>query len=143
MEGSSRSGAQKPADVVAAPGPPRGEIVSGAPPRRAASLVLRASPRRARRLGGRPSERALTAPALLAPLRAKGAATGVLHPLAVAGAGGAPLRASYARIEGAPRARAVARAICKATAMIPLHGAGLKTPSGRRSYHAAASLASN
>ena len=83
-------------------------------------------------------------PELLAALAARGAATGVLHPLAVLGAGhGATLRGAAARIEGRAAARAAARRLCAWTGLIPLRGKGLRSPQGRRSYHAAASLASN
>jgi len=83
-------------------------------------------------------------PELLAALGARGAATGVLHPLAVLGAGGdASLSGSYARIEGQAAARAAARRLCDLAGLVPLRGSGLHSPQGRRSYHAAASLASN
>ncbi len=83
-------------------------------------------------------------PELLAPLRARGAATGVLHPLAVLGAGaGAPLAGAFARIEGATAARAAARRLSALVGLVPLRGSGLQSPQGRSSYHAAASLASN
>jgi predicted short-subunit dehydrogenase-like oxidoreductase (DUF2520 family) len=83
-------------------------------------------------------------PELLAPLRARGAATGVLHPLAVLGAGaGVPLQGSYARLEGQPAAAAAARRLCALAGLVPLRGARLRSPRGRRAYHAAASLASN
>jgi len=83
-------------------------------------------------------------PELLRPLGRRGAATGVLHPLAVLGADGSGvLRGSFARIEGTPRARAAARKLCALTGLVPLPGKGLQTPAGRKSYHAAASLASN
>ena len=83
-------------------------------------------------------------PALLAPLRARGAATGVLHPLAVLGSGrGVSTTGAYARIEGAPAALAAARRLCALAGLVPLRASGLSTPSGRASYHAAASLASN
>jgi predicted short-subunit dehydrogenase-like oxidoreductase (DUF2520 family) len=83
-------------------------------------------------------------PELLAPLRARGASTGVLHPLAVLGAGaGVPLAGSYARIEGEPPALAAARRLCALTGLLPLRGAGLASQQGRHRYHAAASLVSN
>jgi predicted short-subunit dehydrogenase-like oxidoreductase (DUF2520 family) len=83
-------------------------------------------------------------PELLAALGARGAATGVLHPLAVLGAGsGTPLSGAAARIEGQAAARAAARRLCALTGLIPLRGSGLQSPQGRCSYHAAASLASN
>jgi predicted short-subunit dehydrogenase-like oxidoreductase (DUF2520 family) len=81
---------------------------------------------------------------LLAPLRRRGAATGVLHPLAVLGKGrGVPLAGAFARVEGVPAARSAARRLCALAGLVPLRGAGLGTPAGRRRYHAAASLASN
>jgi len=74
----------------------------------------------------------------------RGAATGVLHPLAVLAARGtAALRGAAARIEGAPRARAAASRLARAAGLVPLRASGLSTPSGRIAYHAAASLASN
>ena len=83
-------------------------------------------------------------PERLASLRARGAATGVLHPLAVLGArGGAALSGAYARIEGQAAARAAARRLCGLVGLTPLRGSGLQSPQGRSSYHAAASLASN
>ena len=83
-------------------------------------------------------------PELLAPLRARGAATGVLHPLAVLGAGaGAPLSGCYARMEGQAKAVAAARSLCALTGLVPLRGARLQSPRGRHAYHAAASLVSN
>jgi predicted short-subunit dehydrogenase-like oxidoreductase (DUF2520 family) len=83
-------------------------------------------------------------PELLAPLRARGAATGVLHPLAVLGAAaGVPLAGSYARVEGQPAAERTARRLCALCGLVPLRGSGLRTASGRRAYHAAASLVSN
>lgn len=83
-------------------------------------------------------------PELLEALGARGAATGVLHPLAVLGTGGgATLSGAYARIEGQAAARAAARRLCALAGLLPLRGSGLHSPQGRRSYHAAASLASN
>lgn len=83
-------------------------------------------------------------PELLAPLRARAASTGVLHPLAVLGArGSAALCGAYARIEGQTGARAAARRLCGLVGLTPLRGSGLQSPQGRSSYHAAASLASN
>ena len=83
-------------------------------------------------------------PELLAALGARGAATGVLHPLAVLGArGGAPLAGAAARLEGSPKARSAARRLCALVGLVPLRGSGLHSPQGRSSYHAAASLASN
>ena len=83
-------------------------------------------------------------PAPLAPLRAAGAATGVLHPLAVLGEGGADaLRGAFARIEGSAKARSAARRLCALTGLVPLKGARLSSTGGRAAYHAAASLASN
>jgi predicted short-subunit dehydrogenase-like oxidoreductase (DUF2520 family) len=81
---------------------------------------------------------------LLAPLHARGAATGVLHPLAVLGAGaGVPLAGSYARLEGQPSAVASARRLCALTGLVPLRCSGLASRRGRSGYHAAASLVSN
>lgn len=83
-------------------------------------------------------------PEPLAPLEAKGAASGVLHPLAVAGAGGAAAFAgAFARIEGSPKARAGALKLCALAGLVPLRGRGLASRAGRASYHAAASLAAN
>jgi len=83
-------------------------------------------------------------PELLAALSARGAAAGVFHPLAVLGESpGATLSGAYARIEGSPKARAAARRLAALSGLIPLRGAKLGSPSGRKSYHAAASLASN
>ena len=83
-------------------------------------------------------------PELLAPLRAHGAATGVLHPLAVLGAGaGSKLSGSYARMEGQPTAQTAARRLSALVGLVPLRGSGLRSPQGRSSYHAAASLVSN
>jgi predicted short-subunit dehydrogenase-like oxidoreductase (DUF2520 family) len=83
-------------------------------------------------------------PELLAPLRARGAATGVLHPLAVLGAAAAmPLAGAYARVEGQPAAERAARRLCALCGLVPLRGAGLHAAQGRRAYHAAASLVSN
>ncbi len=83
-------------------------------------------------------------PERLAPLRARGASTGVLHPLAVLGArGDAALAGAYARIEGLPAARAAARRLCGLVGLTPLRGSGLQTPQGRLAYHAAASLVAN
>jgi predicted short-subunit dehydrogenase-like oxidoreductase (DUF2520 family) len=83
-------------------------------------------------------------PELLAPLRARGAATGVLHPLAVLGAAaGVPLAGSYARVEGQPAAARTAGRLCALCGLLPLRGSGLRTVQGRRAYHAAASLMSN
>jgi predicted short-subunit dehydrogenase-like oxidoreductase (DUF2520 family) len=80
---------------------------------------------------------------LLAPLHARGAATGVLHPLAVLGTGRVPLAGSYARLEGQPAAVAAARRLCALTGLVPLRGSGLASRRGRSVYHAAASLVSN
>jgi predicted short-subunit dehydrogenase-like oxidoreductase (DUF2520 family) len=77
-------------------------------------------------------------------LRARGAATGVFHPLAVLGAGGAAaLSGAAVRIEGSRRACAVARHLAALAGLVPLRSRQLATPAGRRAYHAAASLASN
>jgi len=83
-------------------------------------------------------------PELLVPLRARGASTGVLHPLAVLGANReATLAGAYARIEGRPAAVAAARRVASLCGLVRLRGPGLSSPSGRKSYHAAASLVSN
>lgn len=83
-------------------------------------------------------------PDLLAPLSSRGAATGVLHPLAAAGRGsGDTFSGAYARIEGAPAARAAARRLCALLGLVPLTAPGLSSRQGRIAYHAAASLASN
>jgi len=83
-------------------------------------------------------------PELLVALRRRGAATGVLHPLAVLGASHTvSLDGAFARIEGGTRALAAARRLCAASGLTPLRGAGLSGTRGRRRYHAAASLASN
>ncbi len=83
-------------------------------------------------------------PEVLGDLARRGAATGVLHPLAAAGAGGArTLRGASARIEGTGRARAAARTIAAGAGMRPWHLPGVRTPAARAAYHAAASLASN
>ena len=83
-------------------------------------------------------------PDLLAALGRRAASTGVLHPLAVLGAGrGAKLSGHFARIEGGKAARAAARRLCALAGLVPLRGSGLQSPQGRRSYHAAASLVSN
>ena len=82
-------------------------------------------------------------PELLAPLGRSSASTGVLHPLAVLGAGGgAALSGHFARIEGQAAARAAARRLCALAGLVPLRGPGLQSPKGRSSYHAAASLVS-
>jgi predicted short-subunit dehydrogenase-like oxidoreductase (DUF2520 family) len=83
-------------------------------------------------------------PEPLASLRTKGAATGVLHPLAVAGSrGDAAFAGASARIEGSPRARAGALKLCALCGLVPLRAPGLSSPAGRARYHAAASLAAN
>jgi predicted short-subunit dehydrogenase-like oxidoreductase (DUF2520 family) len=83
-------------------------------------------------------------PELLAPLRARGASTGVLHPLAVLGTQrpGA-LAGAAARIEGMPAAEKAARQLCRLVGLVPVRGHGRLSPHRRRSYHAAASLAAN
>jgi predicted short-subunit dehydrogenase-like oxidoreductase (DUF2520 family) len=83
-------------------------------------------------------------PELLAPLHARGAATGVLHPLSVLGARrGEALAGASARIEGDRTARSAARRLCRLVGLVPLTSTKGQTPHGRRSYHAAASLVSN
>lgn len=85
-----------------------------------------------------------TAP--LAPLARKGAAVGVLHPLQLLGRTRAArplLRGSFARIEGDPRAVALARRIARAVGLRPLPLKRRLGDADRAAYHAAASLASN
>jgi predicted short-subunit dehydrogenase-like oxidoreductase (DUF2520 family) len=83
-------------------------------------------------------------PELLDALRARGAATGVMHPFAVLGAGGAAaLSGAAARIEGSRRASTAARRLAALAGLVPFPHGRLRTPKGRRAYHAAASLASN
>jgi len=83
-------------------------------------------------------------PELLKPLAARGASTGVLHPLAVLGSKGASVLAgAAARIEGAPAARKAARALAALAGLTPITSRALSSSAGRRTYHAAASLASN
>jgi predicted short-subunit dehydrogenase-like oxidoreductase (DUF2520 family) len=83
-------------------------------------------------------------PELLRALAARGASTGVLHPLAVlAGTRGDALAGASARIEGDVSARRMARRLCALVGSVPIGGSGLQTPRGRAAYHAAASLASN
>jgi len=76
----------------------------------------------------------------LAPLAARGASVGVLHPLAVLGTRGATLRGAAARIEGDKAARAAARRIARRLHLRPLPASKALD---RAAYHAAASLASN
>lgn len=77
-------------------------------------------------------------------LAKRGAQTGVLHPLAALGRdGGGRLTGAAARIEGTPKAAAEARRLAACLGLQPLSGRSLKTPAGRRRYHAAAALASN
>lgn len=83
-------------------------------------------------------------PELLAPLRKRGAATGVWHPLAVLGArGDTALSGASARIEGSAKARNAARRLSRAVGLVPLSASRVTTARGRSGYHAAASLASN
>jgi predicted short-subunit dehydrogenase-like oxidoreductase (DUF2520 family) len=78
-------------------------------------------------------------PELLARLKARGASTGVCHPLAVLPG---VLAGCYARVEGDTRADAAAKRLCAACGLTPMRG--LKSnAAARRRYHAAASLASN
>jgi predicted short-subunit dehydrogenase-like oxidoreductase (DUF2520 family) len=83
-------------------------------------------------------------PELLAAAAARGAKTGVLHPLASIGPRGAEaLAGAPARIEGDAAAVRAARRLAKRLGLVPLRGKG---PAGRReraAYHAAASLAAN
>ncbi len=76
----------------------------------------------------------------LRPLRRAGAAVGVLHPLQTLGVRDAPLRGSWARVEGDARAVRVARQIARQLGLRPFL---LPPPARRGLYHAAASLASN
>ena len=79
-------------------------------------------------------------PELLAPLAARGASVGVLHPMAALGAGGrGVLAGASARIEGDPPARAAARRIARRLGLVPLP----RPVRSRAVYHAAASLGSN
>lgn len=83
-------------------------------------------------------------PELLAPAAARGAKTGVLHPLASIGPRGAgALAGASARIEGDAAAVRAARRLAKRLGLVPLRGKGPKGPRGRAAYHAAASLAAN
>jgi len=84
-------------------------------------------------------------PEPLAPLAARGAATGLLHPLQSLGLAthAAPLlRGSRARIEGSGHAPRVARALARALGLVPLP-LGRLAPDDRVLYHAAAALCSN
>jgi predicted short-subunit dehydrogenase-like oxidoreductase (DUF2520 family) len=121
-------------------------VVLLAVPDRAIAAVARALARK------RPSWRGVVAlhaagmhgVAPLAPLARRGAATGVLHPLAVLGTGrSATLRGASARIEGAPAARKAALSLCRLAGMIPLRAGRIGRPAARARYHAAASLAAN
>ncbi len=83
-------------------------------------------------------------PELLAPLNARGASTGVLHPLAVlSGLRPGALAGAAARIEGMPAARMAARHLCGLVGLVPFKSSGRMSAHRRRSYHAAASLAAN
>jgi predicted short-subunit dehydrogenase-like oxidoreductase (DUF2520 family) len=83
-------------------------------------------------------------PEFLTPLRARGAATGVLHPLAVLGPRGETgLDGAAARIEGSKKAQSAARRLCELVGLVPLRSSKRPTAESRSSYHAAASLASN
>jgi predicted short-subunit dehydrogenase-like oxidoreductase (DUF2520 family) len=83
-------------------------------------------------------------PELVAPLRKRGATTGVLHPLCVLGAPqDRALTGAAARLEGQAEAVKAARRLCKLVGLVPLAQPKRQTPRGRRSYHAAASLVSN
>jgi len=84
-------------------------------------------------------------PEPLRPLARAGAATGVIHPLQCLGRPDLASRVvagSHARIEGAPRARAAARALARALGLYPLPGRPW-TAADRGAYHAAAALVSN
>jgi predicted short-subunit dehydrogenase-like oxidoreductase (DUF2520 family) len=71
-------------------------------------------------------------------------ATGVLHPLQVMGAAGSRiLEGSYARIDGAPRARRIAGSLADDLGMKPLKFRRRPDPQALAAYHAAAALASN
>lgn len=85
-------------------------------------------------------------PEPLAPLAARGVATGVLHPLQSLGPGrgaGERLDGAAARIEGAPAAVAAARRLARAAGLRPLPAPGVWTAARRADYHAAAALAAN
>jgi predicted short-subunit dehydrogenase-like oxidoreductase (DUF2520 family) len=84
-------------------------------------------------------------PDLLAPLRSKGAAVGVLHPLQAMGAGGSAelLAGSGARIEGDPAAVRAARSLARDLGLRPIRFRVPPGPGGRAGYHAAASMVSN
>lgn len=82
----------------------------------------------------------------LAPLAARGAAVGVLHPLQVLGDAALAARllpGSRARLEGSPRAVAAARRLGAELGLIPLAFRRALGPDDRAAYHAAASLAAN
>lgn len=122
------------------------EVVLLAVPDRAVTLVAKAIAPLRRSFRGVVVLHAAGAygPEQLVPLRVLGASTGVLHPLAVLGANrDAPLSGAYARIEGGPLAAAAARRLASLCGLVPLRGPALSSPSGRKSYHAAASLVSN
>lgn len=85
-------------------------------------------------------------PEPLAPLARRGAATGVLHPLQCLGhppVAATVLRGSFARIEGEPRARGVARRVARDLGLRVLPIEERPTADSRAAYHAAASLAAN
>jgi predicted short-subunit dehydrogenase-like oxidoreductase (DUF2520 family) len=82
--------------------------------------------------------------AALAPPARRGADVGVLHPFQTLGDPrivGALLPGSAARIEGSPRARALARRIARDLGLVTL--APRTTPRDLAAYHAAAALAAN
>ncbi len=82
--------------------------------------------------------------AALAPLARRGAEVGVLHPFQTLGdarIAGAFLPGSAARIEGSPRAQALARRIARDLGLVTL--APRTGPRDLAAYHAAAALAAN
>jgi predicted short-subunit dehydrogenase-like oxidoreductase (DUF2520 family) len=83
-------------------------------------------------------------PELLSALSRRGAAAGVLHPMAALGARGAGLlEGASVRIEGNAAAVAAARKIARRLGLVPLRIAVSAGANGRAAYHAAASLVSN
>lgn len=85
-------------------------------------------------------------PEPLAPLAARGAAVGVLHPLQCFGGGpgfAEILRTSRARIEGAPRARTVARRLARDLGLVVLRFPKPLGPAERAAYHTAGGLVAN
>jgi predicted short-subunit dehydrogenase-like oxidoreductase (DUF2520 family) len=82
----------------------------------------------------------------LEPLRRRGASVGLLHPLQCLGRpdlASAVLRGSRARIEGTPKARALALRLARALGLVPLPLRRGLSAADRSAYHAAAALLSN